>query len=158
MHFLTSFLVSGSKVDFWSFIKVVVGIFQVDDPGISRPVACYRPWFTHLRSKQPLKRVYLLNGDDSELTGISGTQIRLSCRPKPVYSYRLFAHVYRSLQIIQANLNLRVKRHITINRDSKEEIAKFRIGRGHCAEDNSNSKTLFYKDCSLGLVKNLSNN
>ena len=24
--------------------------------------------------------------------------------------------------------------------------------------DNSNSKTLFYNDCSLGLVKNLSNN
>ena len=26
------------------------------------------------------------------------------------------------------------------------------------ANSNSNSKTLFYKDCSLGLVKNLSNN
>ena len=25
-------------------------------------------------------------------------------------------------------------------------------------EGNSNSKTLFYKDCSLGLVKNLSDN
>ena len=24
--------------------------------------------------------------------------------------------------------------------------------------ENSNSKTLFYKDCSFGLVKNLSNN
>ena len=28
----------------------------------------------------------------------------------------------------------------------------------HRERENSNSKTLFYKDCSLGLVKNLSNN
>ena len=28
---------------------------------------------------------------------------------------------------------------------------------GRRERENSNSKTLFYKDCSLGLVKNLSN-
>ena len=34
---------------------------------------------------------------------------------------------------------------------------KKREGGGEGERENSNSKTLFYKDCSLGSVKNLSN-
>ena len=42
------------------------------------------------------------------------------------------------------------KRGVGTERTERERVA----GKG----ENSNSKTLSYKDCSLGLVKNLSNN
>ena len=49
--------------------------------------------------------------------------------------------------------------------DTQEASLEFLLGRsvhreggGGGGEKRENSKTLFYKDCSLGLVKNLSNN
>ena len=38
------------------------------------------------------------------------------------------------------------------------EVLNFSRAQGKRERENSNSKTLFYKDCSLGSVKNLSNN
>ena len=40
-------------------------------------------------------------------------------------------------------------------RKGRERIWEVECGR---ERENSNSKTLFYKDCSLGSLKNLSNN
>ena len=46
------------------------------------------------------------------------------------------------------------KKRDKIGREREREGGKIKGGR----RENSNSKTLFYKDCSLGSVKNLSNN
>ena len=46
--------------------------------------------------------------------------------------------------------------YIYIERETETDRQR-QVGR-QAGRENSNSKTLFYKDCSLGSVKNLSNN
>ena len=43
-------------------------------------------------------------------------------------------------------------------REGGREVCVCVWGGGGAGRENSNSKKLFYKECSLGLVKNLSNN
>ena len=61
-----------------------------------------------------------------------------------------------------------LREHVVLNMNSMQwKICQVKKSSVHCfgaamivfhKRENSNSKTLFYKDCSLGLVKTLSNN